>query len=259
MNILYLRLILTQKIANMNIFCDMTTKYPIHLLLLTDLCFLKQMPEKLVLEATGKSADYVMLAVNIGSINDGFSVNTFGSRGYTYVVNQDGRILFIPDGAESKFRAYNIVKVLENEEFIHGGTIEDFRASLQNLDSAVIEFRSGGTDYFVSCHSVGGEGWFTLMFVPTDVLGNSDNYMLGSIRRFFIAMGLLLILDFSSLVFYLTDNRNRKLMEQKEESNRILKEAAEEARSANQAKREFLSHMSHDIRTPINGISGEPA
>lgn len=57
-------------------------------------------------------------------------------------------------------------------------------------------------------------------------------------------------------MFYLTDNRNRKLLEQKEESNRILKEAAEEARSANKAKSEFLSHMSHDIRTPINGIMG---
>ncbi len=45
-------------------------------------------------------------------------------------------------------------------------------------------------------------------------------------------------------------------MEQKEESNRVLKEAAEEARSANRAKSEFLSHMSHDIRTPINGIMG---
>ncbi len=235
---------------------ELITTLPYQNSSLTYLCFLKQLPEKLVLEATGKSAAYVMLAVNINSINDGFSVNTFGSRGYTYIVNRDGRILFIPDDAESKFKAYNIVKVLEGAEFIHGGTIEDFRASLQDLDSAVMEFGSEGTDYFVSCHSVGGKGWNTLMLVPTNVLGASADYILKNTRRFFIAMGLILILDFSSLVFYLTDNRNRKLMEQKEESNRILKEAAEEARSASKAKSEFLSHMSHDIRTPINGIMG---
>ncbi len=222
----------------------------------TYLCFLKQLPEKLVLEATGKSIAYVMLAVDIHSINDGFSVNTFGSKDYTYIVNRDGRALFVPEGADSRFKAYNIVNALEDDEFIHGGTVEDFRAVVGSLDSAVMELRSDRMNYFVSCHSVGGEGWNTLMFVPTSVLGGSADHMLGSTRRLFIVLAALLILDFSCLVFYLTDNRNRKLMEQKEESNRILKEAAEEARSASRAKSEFLSHMSHDIRTPINGIMG---
>ena len=222
----------------------------------TYLCFLKQLPQKLVLEADGKSIAYVMLAVDIHSINDGFSVNTFGSTDYTYIVNRDGRALFVPEGADSRFKAYNIVNALEDDEFIHGGTVEDFRSSVRNLESAVMELHSDGMDYFVSCHSVGGEGWNTLIFVPTSVLGDSADHMLGSTRRFFIVLGALLILDFSCLVFYLTDNRNRKLMEQKEESNRILKEAAEEARSASRAKSEFLSHMSHDIRTPINGIMG---
>ncbi len=235
---------------------ELITTLPYQSSSVTYFCFLKQLPEKLVLEATGKSIAYVMLAVDINSINDGFSVNTFGSSGYTYIINRDGRALFIPDGADSRFKAYNIINALEDEKFIHGGTVEDFRSSVQDLEPAVLEFSSDGIDYFVSCHSIGNAGWSTLMFVPTSVLGDSANHMLGSTRRFFIIMGVVLILDFSSIVFYLTDNRNRKLMEQKEESNQILKEAAEEARSANKAKSEFLSHMSHDIRTPINGIMG---
>lgn len=145
---------------------------------------MKQLPEKLEMDATGRSITYMMLAVYINSINDEFSVNTFGSRGYTYIVNQDGRTLFVPDGVDSRFKAYSIAKALENQEFIHGGTAEDFRASLKSLESAVMEFRSDGTDYFVSCHSVGDDGWNTVTLVPTSVLGEGADHMLLSTRRF---------------------------------------------------------------------------
>lgn len=38
--------------------------------------------------------------------------------------------------------------------------------------------------------------------------------------------------------------------------NQMLKEASRDARAANDAKSDFLSRMSHDIRTPLNGIIG---
>lgn len=52
------------------------------------------------------------------------------------------------------------------------------------------------------------------------------------------------------------ENSLRIEREKEQDYQRNLLEAAKKAEAANQAKTEFLQRMSHDIRTPINGIRG---
>ena len=83
------------------------------------------------------------------------------------------------------------------------------------------------------------EGWTMLGLVPAkDLDVNTENWMLIGV----VSAGLL-ILFLCDLLYILYFNRR-------------LQVAAREAESANKAKTDFLSTMSHDIRTPMNAIIG---
>ena len=83
------------------------------------------------------------------------------------------------------------------------------------------------------------DGWVMLSLVPAQALHTeSQNWLLIGV----VAAALLFLLVYDILFM--------------QHFNREFQQIAREADSANRAKTEFLSTMSHDIRTPMNAIIG---
>lgn len=223
---------------------------------------MERLEEPIQLQDGSGEITHLAVAVDVDIMRGKISVRGFGDTCYTYLVNEDGRRLYKYTYADNFIEGYNVLGAFRDVEILHGGTYGKFVNELHKGQNTALEFafkeRDGKTkNWFVANAAITSENWQILLFVPTEVLGENSNMLLERTTRFFAVVSIvILVLVVIIVLVTMISRADKRLVRQKDEANQLLKTAAEEANSANQAKSDFLSHMSHDIRTPINGIMG---
>ena len=211
-----------------------------------------------VQKSEGIALTHIGVVVDLSVFQKTFDAELFQNRSHVYVVNPDGYSLYRHECVGGFIDDYDILGTLEkNCEFIHGGNTENLHRNLQERTSAGYEFYFGEERYFVAASPVRQTNWAVLTFVPTEVLSAGTTSFLNMAVVYVSVIASMVVLMMGLLMFFFISKRgDRRIIAHQRQANALLKDAADAANAASSAKSDFLSHMSHDIRTPINGIMG---
>ncbi|MDE5855069.1 MAG: response regulator [Ruminococcus sp.] len=156
------------------------------------------------------------------------------------LIDLDGNYIIRSDSMVTK-NFWEFIKIHNN---LNDDEIEDMKESisLKSVYFGELVNNENQGSYIVSMPSIQAGNWYYVGYVSKNsVTADLVDFTL----VFILTIGFIVMLIFNGAYFL--------------SINRQLRKSAEETRRANQAKTQFLSSMSHDIRTPMNAIIGMTA
>ena len=201
----------------------------------------------------------------------------YDGKAYLFMLDDDGNITYTNLSGDKYQRNYSLLKHLKGEQGITEEEADLLKKKFDNRESGVVLLGKQNPYYLGYC-PIESNNTILVCIVTKGVIDNvlrdyqktvlcTTTLMAGFILLLFA--GLFYSISRLSLTDQKAEYEKRKnelhlqTMKEMEVVNQKLKkaknvatEALQTAENANKAKTDFLSNMSHDIRTPMNAIIG---
>ena len=205
------------------------------------------------------------------------SVKSYNGNAYLFMLDNDGNITYTNQKEDKFFRNYFLLKHLKGDQAITEEEADSLQKKLDGREQGV-ELLGSDKPYYLGYCPIENNNTMLICIVEKSVVDNVLKGYQKTIGFTTLLMAGFILLLFAGLFYSISrrslaeqkaeyEKRNNEIqtqaMKEMEESNKKLKkaknittEALQTAENANKAKTDFLSNMSHDIRTPMNAIIG---
>ena len=240
--------------------------------------FLKQLPTPITLQSGENEITlrYFGISQCMTQLNDYFRCDAYENNNSVYVLDNNGFKLFNANDTEL-LKGHNVYTVLSQMSYLHGSSFAAAKERLARTGSCYSNAVLDGTEYYYALKQMENAQWTLAFLVPAEYVAVNTQKLVNIVMVIIIVIALAFSVVTVFVGWFLLRQKQQQELQAEKEANLRLEqyniqltqandelrraqdiaaEALQSAERASKAKTDFLSNMSHDIRTPMNAIVG---